>query len=394
MKSNLSYSIIFLFSVVGLAPYIPYFNLVSGFNYGDAVCILLVALFVLNRKINLAIPLYMPAFILSLSFLSILINREDFIHFEESILASLKWGYFQFLALCVTFLVVDEKSGESIFVGILLGIVLSIILTWIEWSVDKPHYYGMPMLHSLNENLSFTINRNYIGFFLSVGVSITFALLLNSSGRLVSILYFLIFLFMFISSFLTFSKGTWVSTLLSIMIIFFVKTNSFIKGTFLLVLLLLIMIFVDKNTSFSEKVESRVASSENTNAQRIDYIVDSFYVILDNPMFGVGPGAYLNATEEYNLNPTTDPHNSILWVISELGVFAGMVYCFVLIWVFYIILVNYKFNNYIWLLCLSVYIPLVLNIPLQGLTVSMKYFWILLGVVVSLKGLRYKTSNE
>jgi O-antigen ligase len=393
MDSKLNYSLVILFGVIGLAPYIPYLNLVSGFNYGDAVCVILTVLFICTKRINLVIPLYIPAAIFLISIFSIVINGDHFIIFDESILASLKWGYFQILALFVVFVVVNERSAESIFVGILLGIAVSIVLTWIEWAVDKPSYYGLPMLHSLNENLSFTLNRNYIGFFLSVGTSVAFALYLNSSRKIMVTLYFLIFLFLFISSFLTFSKGTWLTTLLSIIMIFFMKNKSFIKVAFLLMLIPLVLVLVNQKFHLSDKIDSRVKSSENTNAQRIDFIVDGFNLIYVEPLLGVGPGAYLSATQKYDLNQTTDPHNSILWVTAELGVFAGVAYCFLVVWVFCMILKNYKYNNRLWLLCFSVFIPLILNIPLQGLTVSMKYFWILLGVVVSLKGLKYKHSN-
>lgn len=387
---------LFLFSIalLSIAPIVSYGNLFSNFNVGDILFVLL-SPFILVREGKFTYYHFIPVGF----FLAYLVS-STFALFTFDYISTVNVGfilrflYYFFIVIVISKFVVDRHSFTQVINSILIGLTLTLILVWIEWS-NKPVYLGIvPMLHTVHDFVNFPINRNYIGFFIALGSGLSFSLLLISQVRNKPI-YLTLLMFFLISSLFTFSKGTWLSSYLLI-ILFSLKRNPLFSSVLGVVLVLTTsFLYINEVGGVYELIErmsQRVEGSDSTNSDRLNYAVDALLMGLDYFPFGVGAEGYLSSAIYSGLNETKDPHNAVLWVFAESGFFGILLLTFTLFIILFRILSYRKHSESI--LLLGLFFPLVANMPFQGTPFSMKYLWLVLSLSLSLKFIYHEKNNS
>ncbi|MBV1870855.1 MAG: O-antigen ligase family protein [Gammaproteobacteria bacterium] len=379
--------IIVLFCFVGVAPYIPYFRIFNAFGYGDLVVTGIFLLAVCKIEIRLTFISFLPLLLFIISIISLFINVSGGYYSGVGLFGVAKWVYFFILTAVISNKYSSIYDLRNVLLGAYVGILLSISLTWVKWSEAPVFLNSVPMLHLQAFSDDFVINRNYVGFFVSIGVSVSTAYFFLSKNIVEKTFNAVILLSFFVTSLLTFSKGAWVTSIASILVLFLLvgKPLEKLMFSFFLIFCVPILLSVDSvvNNEFVQKIDQRITGSESTNAERLNYILDAATVFLNNPLFGIGPGGYREATRHYSLNSTSDPHNALLWVAAEMGVFALII----VTWLFCSLFLYFRrglSSSSVKLVAFSFLLPVLFNIPFHGLPISMKYIWILLGVYISL----------
>jgi O-antigen ligase len=173
----------------------------------------------------------------------------------------------------------------------------------------------------------FELNRNYVGFFMGIGTSLSFAYFYLSKNKIKRLIHLSIFVLFAFSAFATLSKGAWLSAFLFITLFLlyrlFVKFDHKMVGwAFLSMPIIIALIYsgIINLTTIVGAVDDRVNNSQETIGERSEYIQDAIEIISHHPLLGVGSGGYRDAANFYRLNDTSDPHNAFLWFFSELGV--------------------------------------------------------------------------
>ena len=401
-------SAVFLYITLSLcAPMVPYLFVAGNFSFVDGLLFVFFIL-VLRQKNVVPVPAVLLALLSLLSIVLLLLNqyRSD-INVSELFFV-FRWLYYAMMVFFIVNLVVKEPGyGEVVLRGVAFSVLVSALVVWYFWWLS-PRYSGVtPMLHLIHEGAPVMVNRNYFGFFLSIGVPLWFVLAMNYRGNgLLRFGLFAVALFLMVSSVLTFSKGTWLASFLPVMFLLYVRftahTSLYLKLRLLLMygvvfsaLLFAVLEYsVSDDGSLSGGLAGRVANSSETNSQRVQFVIDSFEIMMMNPVIGVGPGNYRAEAISSGLVPTGDPHNALLWIGAELGL-AG--FALVLFAVIHLGIVIYKSYNSHTLasrrvseLLFVAYLSLVLNIAVHGLPFSMKHFWVVYAVAYALYLVRYR----
>lgn len=387
---------LFLLSItlLSIAPIISYGTLFSNFNIGDVLFVFL-SPFILARGRGVTYYHFIPLgfFLIYLVSSTFALLKFDYIS-DINVGFILRFLYYFFIVIVVSNFVVDKESFSQVIISIFIGLTLTLILVWIEWS-NKPIYLGVvPMLHTVHDFVNFPINRNYVGFFIALGSGLSFSFLyINKVGF--RYVYIVLLIFFLISSLLTFSKGTWLSSYL--LIIACGLKRKPLVSTILIFVFLLFMYFlyiyeVGAVYTLIDKMSQRVENSESTNDDRLNYAIDALVMGLEYFPFGVGAEGYLSSAIYNGFNETKDPHNAILWVFAESGIFGVLLLIFTLFFISFRIFSYRKYPESIMLL--GLFFPLVFNIPFQGTPFSMKYLWLILSLSLSLKFLHYEKNSS
>ena len=378
--------LVVLFGVFALPPYLSFVNFVSVINFGDLAIIILFLLYAARNKLVFSTLLLIPLVLFLNALISILINNEEYVAITDGFFSSLKWLYY-YILISVTFSIIKSPNdGISILKGVSLGLLISIIITWVEWYNFPTYNNSFPMLHSINPETRFVINRNYVGYINTIGLSLSFGLFLVTIN-IERFLWFIAFIIFLISSLLSFSKGTWLSMVLSILFVQFYqpKNKNVLKTFFVTLFCSALLLCFSYSSGYLNLLVDRIRTSESSNVERYIYLIESLEIIYNNLFFGTGPGGYRQASISMGLSNTTDPHNAILWYFSEYGLIGGFLSIFVFIYLLYFSRKKtfYEEINKLQFLSFSMVIPIVVNIPLHGLPVSLKYTWLLLSIVGS-----------
>tara|TARA_Y100001978_G_C23672293_1_gene424469 strand:+ start:203 stop:1102 length:900 start_codon:yes stop_codon:yes gene_type:complete len=278
----------------------------------------------------------------------------------------------------MTGLSLNSRILKLLINAILAGCLLTLFITiyiWFQYPVFAP-LSRIPMLHIVYEE-GFKINRNYLGYVLSIGASISYGMLFVESKLKRKIYYSIISLILFLALILTFSKGSWLCILSLILVSLFRDIKKF--RTYIVIFSLFITSFFLTRINLFEVILRRLNNSYNS--MRFQFIKESIDLTLNHPILGVGPQAYKSAAIENNLLPTDDPHNIYTWISSELGLISFILICFILVQ----FVQNIYFINRFKLEPLN--IPLInlsvvffVHSFLSGLTISSRYFWLILGI--------------
>lgn len=383
---------LFLISIafLSIGPIVSYGTLFSNFNIGDILFILL-SPFIIFRERKLTYYHFIPIgfFLIYLVSSAFALFTFDYIS-DVNVGFILRFLYYFFIVIVVSKFVVDNESFIQVVKSILIGLTMTLILVWIEWS-NKPVYLGIvPMLHTVHDFVNFPINRNYVGFFIALGSGLSFSFLCMERMRYV---YIALLMFFLISSLLTFSKGTWLSSYFLIILYGLNRRPliSILLGiVFLFTIYFLYIYEVSGIYALIDEMSQRVENSESTNDERLNYAIDALVMGLDYFPFGVGAEGYLSSAIYNGFNETKDPHNALLWVFAESGVFGLLLLIITLFTISFRIFLYRKCPESI--ILLGLFFPLVFNIPFQGTPFSMKYLWLILSLSLSLKFLYYEKS--
>ena len=236
------------------------------------------------------------------------------------------------------------------------------------------------MLHVID----FDLNRNYLGYFLSLGSVLSYSMFFISKNTVIKYLFLLIFFLFLFSTVLTFSKGALLSVFIALLTYFNVWFVAFIVIALLLFgnyIMIIQSNYVDRFTTSSY------------NDERLQFVLDAILAIFNNPLLGVGPGNYKSYSDYVNAQVTSDPHNALLWVGAESGLLVVLIILIIIIWLTKHGIFGLSKNPVLSPLR-SLIIVNFLNIPIHGLTFSMKYFWISIGLLLSINFISKKMHHS
>ncbi|CFW14619.1 hypothetical protein [Vibrio cholerae] len=373
-------------ALLSIAPVIVPFNVFSNINFGDLLLLMLSPFFIFKGSSNLRLLSFSP-----LAFMSVYLLSSSYALFvldyvnDINVGFILRFFYYFLIACAISSFVTDQKSFLQVCKSILLGLTITLVLTWLVWSRTPVYLGSIPMLHTVHDFSIFPINRNYIGFFVALGSGLSLSLLIVER-KTSKLLYVSLLFFFLLSSLLTFSKGTWLSSFI-FPILYGIRRKPVLSGLLLCFSLVSVLFLYNAGDGLVfeliEKMTERVEGSGHTNSDRYEYAIDALFLGLIHFPFGVGAEGYLDAAIYNGFHPTKDPHNALLWVFAESG-FVGLTLFIIVLFslVFYI----YKFaKHHESVLLLGLFVPLVLNIPFQGTPFSMKYLWVIIGLATSLR---------
>lgn len=386
-----------------IAPFFEIFFIAGNISYFDPFLI-----FFLIQRISklyffneLKIPVYVLIAATLIGFISLITNSMGYIS-SQQLFFCLRWLYLALLLILIAnYIRTDPSATKIVISSIIFSTIITLTFTWVAWFVS-PRYLpgGIPMLHLIHDGSLLIINRNYLGFFLSIPLGALFYLLLFYEKK--SVNYFGTFfsiIFIFTGILFTFSKGSWAASTLPILLVsiyIFINFNSssYIrrrpKRLPFIFFFSLIFVWIYFNVGNLEllinSVETRFLESSDTNNERVQFIFESMQLMMLNPIFGVGPGLYRESAIKLGFLPTSDPHNALLWIGSEHGVFIFFLFILVIfLSIKYLIKLIKKTDGseLIWVLASgNILLALICNIPIHGLSFVMKHFWVILGVII------------
>jgi len=310
---------------------------------------------------------------------------SSFIALSSGLYDDFKIGYLlrsiYFVALYIVVLN-SNTSNDDVLKVLMLSLFFSLLLCIYIWSTN-PRYFGftsMPMLHVRESPTGLIVNRNESGLTASLLYALSLYAFLNKKffSSLVNIV---LVIFSFFTVALSFSKGAW---LLAIIGTFFIMLYKY-KSSKMLPISILIILFIPflplSDFIFVDAVITRFTGSSETNAYRLQYLIDAFVIGSDNYLFGIGPGNYKEYTIANGYAVTIDPHNSYLQTYAELGILG-----FVIILFFYISgLMQSFFNARVDNIHVIIFVLIVMlsaDGMQSGLSLTMKIFYILVALTM------------
>jgi O-antigen ligase len=231
---------------------------------------------------------------------------------------------------------------------------------WLGMALHDPSVLGTIVVETINGRwlraYGSLPHPNMLGGFLAVAIFLVVALYKKTDTPHKK--YFLVFLFSILSIGLltTFSKSA-VLAVVIVFVLFLISSIIFpeikdnrkvlLKFFFLFSLIAVIFSFI-----FWEPVSARIFGAGRlevkSSTERINYISESWQIIKENPIIGVGAGNYTLALHN-EINPNLNSweyqpvHNIYLLILAELGVLGFLVFLLIL---FCLFLTLQKNNNW------------------------------------------------
>jgi len=251
----------------------------------------------------------------------------------------IKWGlhilhkmWYFLLLFPIFFNIVQKKYIKYYVIGFLLAIALTEIVSYLVWfeiiapfknaTVDNPTPF---MSHiSYNPILVFAIYIVLHEIFLNKKLT-----------HLVFSLYSFFAICMIINMFITGGRGGQVAFFVMLLILIFqILDNQRVKSLIASFIMIPGIFFVAYQTSdlFQERFDRGLIevinfsnTSNNSVGLRINFVVNSFEIIKQNPIIGVGTGDFpteyhkINLVNSPTLPSTTNPHNMFILILMQLG---------------------------------------------------------------------------
>ncbi|WP_280570261.1 O-antigen ligase family protein [Chromohalobacter sp. 296-RDG] len=379
----------------GIAPYIGPVSISGKITYFEAILSIIVcAIILIKRKVHSPRKLH-EGLALLLNFWVILSWAFFSLRRDLEINASLfmfRQLYFLGLMLAIPTLIQNNQYIIRALYGLLFGLMITLFWGWFVWFIS-PRFYdtGIPMYHVIFDvPEGWEINRNYSGYF----VLITFAIALGVVQRLkfkVPIIFFV-----GVTGLFTFSKGTWLGLFVIALGSYITSpilynTQKKIISAFLSMIVFACFLLVSFRFDLHRPFIEKILTSQEQISQRWHLISDSYHVIKNFPIFGSGPGTFKEASAQYGYwGKSADPHNTLLWLASEVGIFSAVLFLLIIIATIWKSYKKASHKNGLpeTLLNRTVFLFLLMllsQLPLHGLPYSMSSTWFILGVVGAIR---------
>ena len=335
---------------------------------------------------------------ISLGLVSSLVALSNSNFGEVSLLHLLRWSIYALLVVILSQYLRDQEFRILFIGGMFVGVMATGVFLWIFWLLDKRYLLGIPILHLRDhESLGITLNRNTFGLYLAMGFPLGVYLYSCASTTVGRLCIMGLICFLIISTVLTFSRGAWISLalLLLIYIVYFLHTtltrSKLIMS--LTVIMVIVIGYIFSNIKDYLDVLS-VWAQQIDDVTRVAFVTDSIRIIIEYPLFGVGPGNYLTAAVHLDLNPTKDPHNAFLWIGADYGLFgliivSGIIF-FPLFYIFYIkMFTNRYFDRCELYLTFSLGCYLSVRALTTGVILSSELIWTVIALTISMASFRH-----
>ena len=380
-----------------------------------SILVLILCLLSFKEKIDkriLAHPI-----ILALSALLIVFVLSSFISnnvFSEAIYSIFKLAVFIIFLINISDLLKDDTCRNKIFLSVSVFSLLCCVL-YVHQLIGFKINNGNP--RDLEKLASTMANKNLLSsaLFLSIPFNIynfkSKNKVFKSISILASLLIVLVCLFIM-------SKATIIALFILLFSMFFLKFSSQFFSKVYYLSLIFIFLFLsfkiiqisNSESAISKKIkQSLIEFSNNENlfvdkrasfGTRLNLYTNTLDLIKNNLTFGVGPGNWKIQHGKFSLygTPGEDgrklvqrPHSDFLWIASESGIIAGVIY----LMIFMIALKyihekiyttsenNTLFNHSIFGVILGYFIISLFDFPLERITHNFLFF-IILSYIVSI----------
>lgn len=388
----------------GLGPELPYVNLVGNFGVGELALLGIICLIIkLNVK---GVPLDIVT--IHVLVLGVIAMLATFLVSLKGEALDVKDGLSigRFFEACVLILVIrlfvrTDAKLEFLLISFLFGVILQATVAWALWLTSpKFGWLGLPYLSSD------VVNPNTLGFYLALFIPVLLGLFFKGTITTRTILSVILFLSI-VTLFFTWSKGAWGSALIGSAVLILALswyTKRLLPLTSLVIVILILG--VGFGSEVKQIVDMRWQSSESTNIQRAEMIKGGIAMWRDAPILGHGPGGYARLGSSYGRNES-DPHNAYVISALQFGVLGLIVFLSLtfMVWPRLLKKASAKVrthtivfekarvskSEFYWQsVFLSLWVVIVTQGMVTGLTLTSKAPWFFLGLLVAFSSYRYR----
>ena len=369
----------------------------------------LICLFSINQKIDKAIvrdPIVVAfSLLLFLFIISSIINQGVP---SESIYITIKLATLLIFLILSANILKDNTCRERIFLSVSFFTLICCSMYAIEFINGKINNENYKYFERLSATMA---NKNLLSsvLFLTIPFNVYNANSKNNIKKVISIISLSLVFLVCVS---TMSKAT----LLAILILFIsililrLKKPNLSKIYFLSIVLIFIFSLPSvKYISVSEvgtpvkiknlaikyfQDENMFTDKRNSFSARLHLYQNTLDLITHNPILGVGPGNWKIQHGKYSLYLTLGengrklvqrPHNDFLWIASESGIIAGIIYLMIFLVALNKILRNNTLNNLytqsIFGVVLGYFIISLFDFPMERVAHNLLFFLLLSGLI-------------
>ncbi len=314
-----------------------------GLKYGQGITFFIiiftpVLLFYKSKKI------YFPKKITILYLIFLFLSLLSTI---TSVNTRVSFEFWLILSASFFFLVYSFNNQDAIkkilpIILLLLSFLLIISSIFIIKITTNPQTVGYQLVYPTFSS------HNHLGDFLILSILILVYLIFKAkktSFKILCLLALLLSLPFFIFSF---SRSAYISLLLCFpVLLYFIlkgKNKIYIFLTTLILTLGIIFLFISttQNIKISQSFQNIFSKQyflqdKPITGARESYLNEAFYSILNRPIFGVGPGNFIFASNQYADNASliaSSSHNIFVDILVENGIIAGALFLIIIILLF------------------------------------------------------------
>jgi putative inorganic carbon (hco3(-)) transporter len=242
---------------------------------------------------------------------------------NETIQAVIRYVIYASLVVCVSIVIKDERDLEIPLRGLTVASLLVALIGIYQFFFRPDLSIGAESMENVTNRVSSTFgNPNFLAEFFVLSIPVMLLLAINSKKNSDKALYGISALLSIIALYLTYTRGSLIGLGVALIIISFAGNKK--------VLLPIILIFGVSGLlipGMFNRIVSLV-SVTGTAQNRLSLWTIASYILMHNPLGGVGFGAYPDAFEKYVVAfPSLDigyirytAHNSYLMIGAETGI--------------------------------------------------------------------------
>lgn len=327
---------------------------------------LVFALSVLSIKGSIEKEIYKHPIILSfllMFFFYIISTIFNSVVVSEAIFSTLKLGVFIVFLINIIDVIKDDSCRRRIFTSISIFSFFCCLLYVYQYI---NHIIIDEKTIRIEELAATMSNKNLLSSALFLTIPFNFYNL-NSNLKSIKLLSLTNLILIPIICFIIFSKATLIAVFFLLLSVLFLKysTQYFSKIFYYSIISFLILCFTSlilistSNSDNSQIVKSQITKYSNSPnlfknkrgsfSTRIHLYENTLDLILNNLILGVGPGNWKVQHGKYSLYQRLGengrkivqrPHNDFLWIASEVGIIAGIIFLFI-----FMIALKYSHKN-------------------------------------------------
>jgi len=323
--ASLLIDMLFMYILIGLSS-----SLYSGWSY-KAFSLLSIIALLINRLYNQKrITIGSPADLLLLSGYIIFLILSSIVN---QVTNTLDYVVLILMKYSIVFLIINLIDTRKLLIIYFVGIIavgtinnivgIAQVFLGLDWYGFGPRAIG------------FLINPNGMGYLQSQLIPIIFIVMAQTSNRKIRTLLILLFLLCPIAAILSQSRGAALATFIVMAGIFLVSIRNYYMFVVILVASILIALFWQE--PYTERIRNTVERKELLEETRGYLYRAAIVMIMEKPIFGVGPGRfgqeYVNTYASRVNSPSRHsqvPHNGYLEVMTYSGI-PGLIFILALI---------------------------------------------------------------
>lgn len=334
---------------------------------------------------------------------------------SEGIYSILKLAVFIVFSIIVANVLKDDSCRDRIFNSVSIFSLICCVLYLYEFIGFTSNNNDFRNIESLASTMS---NKNLLSSALFLTIPFNFYNL-KSKNKVFKFLSILALLLILTVCYLTMSKATLLALIILSISIFIIKFSPqyfsrlyYFSIVFIFIISCFTLLYIGKSkSSFTDKIKQNLieysgndklfSNKKASFGTRLNLYNNTLNLIQKNPLLGIGPGNWKIQHGQYSLYRTLGedgrklvqrPHSDFLWIASEGGIIAGIIY----LMIFLIALKtihkksfedkegNVLFNYSIFGTLLGYFVISLFDFPFERVTHNL-FFFLLLSYLISVK---------